>query len=215
MNTIDDLVSESLRKHLILNNKIPKIIENRPDNTNGYIKFDIGLSCLDNDDKYYHKFIKGILKYMKIFFNKDYLYYYLQRSYFENLEKSSNYIDNIEDISSSLKKMSDNIKLVLKMESDYKVSLHPEDNEKMDEKMEKNKYNLLYLKAQLHKVKNLDVVGIYERCKNNTEIVQEIHKLCEEKANIYELLIFEDSIKEYLKIAELEKDKKKMKKILP
>ena len=59
MNLINNLVSESLRKHLILKDTSPKKIEDKSNDTNGYtIKIDIGLLCLDDNDKYYHKFIK-------------------------------------------------------------------------------------------------------------------------------------------------------------
>ena len=37
-------------------------IGNDNNSSNGYIKFGIGLSCLFDNDKYYLKFIKGMLK---------------------------------------------------------------------------------------------------------------------------------------------------------
>lgn len=207
MNLIDNLVSESLRKHLILKDTSPKKIEDKSNDTNGYtIKIDIGLLCLDDNDKYYHKFIKGMLKYIKSSFNKDYLNSYLNQSYFDNPDKSSKYTNNIEDITSSLENLLNNIKLVLKLESDHKVPFQPENNEKIAE----NKYKILYLKAQLHKIKDIGVLGIYTQSKNNKEILENIQKLLEANKDLIELIIFEDSFKEYMKNVESEMKRKKL-----
>ena len=87
MNTIDDLAADCLRKHLILKKSKPKKIQEDNDSSNGYIKFGIYLSCLNDDDQYYHKFLKGILKYFKLCFENDYLYQYLQQ--YKNNSKNS------------------------------------------------------------------------------------------------------------------------------
>ena len=66
MNATDEITSESLRKHFIIKKTKPKNMEdpigNDNNSSNGYIKFGIGLSCLFDNDKYYLKFIKGMLK---------------------------------------------------------------------------------------------------------------------------------------------------------
>ena len=207
MNLIDNLVSENLRKHLILKDTSTKKIEDKSNDTNGYtIKIDIGLLCLDDNDKYYHKFIKGMLKYIKSSFNKDYLYSYLNQSYFDNPDKSSKYTNNIEDITSSLENMLNNIKLILKLESDHKEPFQPENNEKIGE----NKYKILYFKAQLHKINDINVLGIYTQSKSNKEILKNIQKLLEANKDLIELQIFEDSFKEYMKNAESEMERKKL-----
>ena len=72
MNTIDDLAADCLRKHLILKKNKPKKMQEDDDSSNGYIKFGIYLSCLNDDDQYYHKFLKGMLKYFQLCFENDY-----------------------------------------------------------------------------------------------------------------------------------------------
>jgi hypothetical protein len=147
-----------------------------------------------------------MLKYIKSSFNKDYLNSYLNQSYFDNPDKSSKYTNNIEDITSSLENLLNNIKLVLKLESDHKVPFQPENNEKIAE----NKYKILYLKAQLHKIKDIGVLGIYTQSKNNKEILENIQKLLEANKDLIELIIFEDSFKEYMKNVESEMKRKKL-----
>ena len=109
---------------------------------------------------------------------------YLNQSYFDNPDKSSTYTNNIEDITSSLENLLNNIKLVLKLESDHKVPFQPENNEKIAE----NKYKILYLKAQLHKINDIGVLGIYTQSKNNKEILENIQKLLQANKDLIELL---------------------------
>ena len=72
------------------------------------------------------------------------------------------------------------------MESDHKVPFQPENNEKIAE----NKYKILYLKAQLHKIKDIGigVLGIYTQSKNNKEILENIQKLLQANKDLIELL---------------------------
>ena len=75
LNTTDSaLVSCYLKEHLVLNEKGLKKIENGINNGEleikenlgkNYIQFVVDLTCLYNSDHFYHKFIKGILLYLK------------------------------------------------------------------------------------------------------------------------------------------------------
>jgi hypothetical protein len=58
MNSTDDLAADCLRKHFILK-KIS--LEKYKKVSNGYTKFGIYLSCLNDDDQFYHQFLKGML----------------------------------------------------------------------------------------------------------------------------------------------------------
>ena len=124
MNTRDVLVSNCLKKHFILKNNEPKKIESGNTST-GYIKFSIGLSCIFDDDKYYHKFIKGMFEYLELCFEKNYLYQHLQKKYFQDINKSKVYKDNLSSIIYHLNKMSEEMKRVISEaeESNQKVSL--------------------------------------------------------------------------------------------
>ena len=209
MNTTDEITSESLRKHFILKKTKPKKMEdpigNDNNSSNGYIKFGIGLSCLFDNDKYYHKFIKGMLKYMQLCFEKEYLYEYLQEKYFTKYDKSSEYTKNIESFEYSLKNMVNNMRRFLSAESNDKVSLQEKDNNKMTQ----IKYRTLCVRAGVQKIE--DVLNIYDKCKDNEEIVQTIEKLNKDNEKILVLL---DLVQDYIKIEESEKQKKKLEKAL-
>ena len=186
MNTIDDLVEDCLSKHFILKNSKPKKIE-KCDTSNGYIKFGIDLSCLNSDDNFYHKFIKGMLKYFQLSFENEYLYGHLQKKYFQNMDKSKEYTDNISSIVYSLNKMMNDIRRVLSGESNHKISCQEKDTNKMNNI--KNK--VFCIRARAHEMK--DIFGIYDKCKNNTEIINEIKKLYK-NTNKLELLALQDIV---------------------
>ena len=50
--------------------------------------------CLNDDDQFYHQFLKVRLNCFQLCFEKDYLYQNLQQNYFKNMEKSKAYTDN-------------------------------------------------------------------------------------------------------------------------
>lgn len=205
MNTADDLNSDCLRKHFILKDSKPKKMED-DDTSNGYLKFTIDLSCLFSDDKFFHKFIKGMLKYFLLCFNNDYLNEFLEIKYFKNLEKSSEYTANIPLIVYSLDKMLLNMRRILSQESKVKLSLQ----EKNNEKMTKNKYRVLCVKAHAHQMK--DVLDIYDKCENNNQIMSEIEELYKNKGEALELLALMDMIQEYIENEKSKTNKKDLEK---
>jgi uncharacterized protein YoxC len=196
MNTRDVLVSNCLKKHFILKNNEPKKIENG-DTSTGYIKFSIGLSCIFDDDKYYHKFIKGMLEYLELCFEKNYLYQHLQKKYFQDINKSKVYTDNLSYIIYHLNKMSEDMKRVISEESNQKVSLQKENNSKIN----KNKYKIFCIRSHVHKMQ--EVLDIYDKCKDNDEIINGVEKiykrLYNEKKEVPELLSLKDYIEEFIR----------------
>ena len=196
MSTRDVLISNCLKKHFILKNNEPKKIENGETST-GYIKFSIGLSCIFDDDKYYHKFIKGMLEYLELCFEKNYLYQHLQKKYFQDINKSKVYTDNLSSIIYYLNKMSEDMKRVISEESNQKASLQKENKSQINN----NKYKLFCVKAHVHKMK--EVLDIYDKCKDNDEIINEIEKLYKrlinEKNEVPELLALKDYIEEFVR----------------
>ena len=119
------------------------------------------------------------------------------------MDKSKEYTYNISSIVYSLNKMMNDIRRVLSGESNHKLSLQEKDNNKMTNV----KYKVLCIRAHAHEMK--DVLGIYDKCQNNTEIINEIEKLCK-NTNKPELLALQDIVQEYLKIQELENYLKKL-----
>ena len=209
MNTIDDLVADCLRRHYILKKTIPKKMDD-DETSNGCVKFSISLSCLDNDDKFYHKFIKGMFQYFQLCFENNYLYEYLQKKYFKNMEKSKEYNANISSIIFSLNKMLEDMRRIITSESNQKVSLQEKD---IINKMTNNKYKTLCIRAQAHKIDIINkVLDIYNKCNNNNEIFNEIKKLYENNSKVDELLVLQDLVQEYLKNEEREKYTKNLEK---
>jgi len=199
MNTIDDLAADCLRKHLILKKSKPKKMQEDDDSSNGYIKFGIYLSCLNDDDQYYHKFLKGMLKYFQLCFENDYLYQYLQQNYFKNTELSKSCLDNISSFVHSLNKILGDMRRVPSKESNNKQSSQEIDNNKMNE----IKYKTLCIRAHVHE--NKDILNIYKKCNNNDEIIYEIEKLYKNNRKNSELLVLQDLVQDYLKIEKSEK----------
>lgn len=210
MNTKDDITSDTLRKHFILEKSKPKEMYDingiNNEASNPYIKFGISLSCLNNDDKYYHKFMKGMLKYMQLCFKKEYLYDFLQEKYFDNFDKSSLYTQNIESIESSLRNMLKNMRRYIFEELNSKVALQEENTNKIP----LIKYRILCVKIHLHE--NKSVLDIYDNCQNNDQIIHEIDNLEKNNKSIsLDFLALKNSINEYL---EKEKYKQQLEKTI-
>lgn len=204
MNTTDDFAADCLRKHFILKKNKPRKIQKDDDISNGYIKFGIYLSCLNDDDQFYHKFLKGMLNYFQLCFEKDYLYQHLQQNYFKNMEKSKAYTDNISSFVHSLNKMLCDMRRVLSKESNDKLSSQEIDNNKMNEV----KYKILCIRANVHK--NKDILNIYNKCNNNDEIIDEIEKLYKNDSKNSDLFVLKDLVQDHLKIEKLEKHTKEL-----
>ena len=196
MNTTDILVSNCLKKHFILKNNEPKKIENR-DTSTSYIKFSIGPSYLFDNDKYYHKFIKGMLQYLELIFDNNYLYQYIQKIYFQKIDKPTLYLENFSSIINSLNKMSEDMKRVISGESNHKIALQEEGIKKMD----KNKYKLYCIQAKAHEIN--EVLNIYDNCHDNDEIIKKIEELHlklygKDKKEVPELYKLKDLIEKYI-----------------
>ena len=88
--------------------------------------------------------------------------------------------------------MSEDMKRVISEESNQKVSLQKENNSKINN----YKYKIFCIRAHVHKMQ--EVLDIYDKCKDNVEIINEIEKLYNEKNEVPELLTLKDYIEEFI-----------------
>ena len=87
MATDDELKAEALRHHFILKEKKLEKVQNGDTSDTIFVKFGISFSCLFDEESYYNKFIKGILRYFRLIFKENYLYEYIKYDYFKNLNE--------------------------------------------------------------------------------------------------------------------------------
>ena len=87
MATDDELKAEVLRHHFILKEKKLEKVQNGDTSDTIFVKFWISFSCLFDEESYYNKFIKGILRYFRLIFKENYLYEYIKYDYFKNLNE--------------------------------------------------------------------------------------------------------------------------------
>ena len=204
--TADDKANAKvLKKHFILEDKKLIKVENG-DSSTYQIKFGVNLSCVDDNNIYYHKFIKGILQYLQSAFKEKYLYQYINKNYFTNLDKSSFYIEN--PIEYSLNKMLRDINRVLLEDSEKNV------DKNVGNKMTFSKLRDLQIISGLHarQYKEISdkIKAIYEKSTNNEQIEADVNELISNISNediSNKLLAFYIYIEEYI---EKEKEKENL-----
>ena len=188
MATDDELKAEVLRHHFILKEKKLEKVQNGDTSDTIFVKFGISFSCLYDDESYYNKFIKGILRYFRLIFKENYLYEYIKYDYFKNLNEFKYYRDNSSSLGYSLKNMLLDIERVIFEHTNEEVNKNPEIPEN---KMTKPKFGVLQIRA--HLLKNKEITSIYDKCKNNDEILIEIGKFIDKEKNnnneLYENLV--------------------------
>ena len=200
MITKDETKSKILKNHFVLQDKKLTKIENGSTDTAElpYLNFGVNLSCTYSKDSYYHKFIKGILLYIKLIFKEKYLNEFISQEFFADIDESKYYIDNDSDMCSLLNKMLTDIYKILCEQSESDLN---ENQNKINPKIKKNKYQLLRITTHLHK--NVEVLDIYEQSKNNEEILNALNDLLLKKENDHELQVnigtFIREIENYLK----------------
>ena len=174
MMTIDQTKSKILKSHFVLKDKdLKKIEDGDTEKTKlSFVKFEINLSCTYSKDSYYHKFIKGILYYFKFAFEENYLKEYINGEYYENIDKAKFYTENDSTICDSFNKMLADMDRIVSEESDKDLN---ESQEIIKPKIKKDIYQLLRIKARLHK--NPEFETIYDDSKNNEEIFSKIDAL--------------------------------------
>lgn len=198
--TKDEEKSKILKNHFVLQDKKLTKIENGSTDSEElpYLKFGVNLSCTYSKDSYYHKFIKGILLYIKLNFKEKYLNEFISQGYYADIDKSKFYIDNDSDMCYLINRMLNDIYRILCEQSDTDLN---ENKNKIIPKIMKNKYQLLRIKAHLQK--NVEILDIYEQCKNNDEILKALDNLLSKNENDHELQVnivdFKEKIENYLK----------------
>ena len=204
--TADDKANAKvLKKHFILEDKKLIKVENG-DSSTYQIKFGVNLSCVDDNNIYYHKFIKGILQYLQSAFKEKYLYQYINRNYFTNLDKSSFYIEN--PIEYSLNKMLRDINRVLL--EDSKKNMDKNVGNKMRFSKLRDLQIISGLHARQYKEISDKIKAIYEKSTNNEQIEADVNELISNISNediSNKLLAFNIYIEEYI---EKEKEKENL-----
>ena len=204
--TADDKANAKvLKKHFILEDKKLIKVENG-DSSTYQIKFGVNLSCVDDNNIYYHKFIKGILQYLQSAFKEKYLYQYINRNYFTNLDKSSFYIEN--PIEYSLNKMLRDINRVLL--EDSKKNMDKNVGNKMTFSKLRDLQIISGLHARQYKEISDKIKAIYEKSTNNEQIEADVNELISNISNediSNKLLAFNIYIEEYI---EKEKEKENL-----
>ena len=215
ITSIDEIKSEALRNHFILEEKTMKKIENGDKNGEAFIQFGVSFSCLFDEDSYYKKFVQGILLYLRAAFKEKYLSEYIENDFYKFLDKSKYYKENTLSLIYSLNNMLVDINRVISENSQKEINKY---SEKDENKMTNQKFGVFSVQCSIHKYKEYnEVKSIYEKSKNNDEILKEINKLLESNTNGLEdefyghLLLFKDKIEQFI---ESEKKKVEIEKII-
>jgi len=212
MITDDKIKAETLRNYSILKKEKLRKVENGDTDNLPYFEFEVNLSCVYDIESYYQTFIKGILNYFQMAFKENYLYEYIEIDYFRNLKESKLYKENISSLENSINKMLIDIDRVI-FELSYKDENKNEENN--EHKMTKSKFEILQFKAGLHT--NKEIGNIFNRCKNDDEILKTVDKLLEinKEGELHlPLLAFRDDIEVYIKKEKEEIEKANLKKTI-
>ena len=211
MLTTDEMKSDILRNHFVLNEKKTKKVGNEDENNNPYIEIWVDLSCTYDEESYYKKFIKGVFNYFKLVIKENYLYKYFKKQYYLNLlNEYSSYKDNKSSLENSLKNLLNDMSRIIN-EQGNKIIVK---NNKP--KMSKDKYGVFRIRIQLHK--NNKISEIYEKNDNNDDILKAIDTLLKDDENekdeeLYlKLLAFREDIYTYIQQEKKNNENNKEKK---
>ena len=207
---IDEIKAEILKNHFILKEKKLKKIENKDTNfDNDFIKFGVSFSCIFDEQSYYKKFVHGIFLYFKAIFKENYLYEYIEQDYFLFQNKFKYYEENFLSLIHSLNNMLVDINRVIFENSKKQIN---KDSDKDKNKMTKTKFEVFLIKFNLHH--NKEIINIYDKCKNNDEILIKLNNLLEIKENGNELWLLTLLIDKIEKFMQEEKNKVNLEKII-
>lgn len=208
--TDDKIKVDALRKLYVLKKekevKLEKV-ENGDINNKPYFEFGIDLSCLYDAKAYYDKFIVGILHYIQVVFEQNYLYQYIDIDYFKN--GFQYYKENAFSLQKRLDDMLNDMLRVIKHESEQNANTIAEN---VESKIKKKTFSLYQAKAHLHK--NEEITKIYENSQNNEEILNELEKFLdklpdnvEDQMNI-NFIAFKSDIENYIRNEDVKNLKK-------
>ena len=212
MTTTDEIKAEALRNHFILKEKKMNKVEKGDINGDAFIKFGVSFSCLFDEESYYKKFVQGILLYLRAAFKENYLFEYIGKDFFQLMDKSKYYVENSLSLMNSLTNMLVDINRVISENSQKEKN---NDSEKDKNKIPNPKFGVFLIKSNLYK--NQEIKSIYDKCKNNDEILKEVNNLLESNANGIEdeffanLTLLKDKIEKFM---EKEKNMAKLEKTI-
>ena len=201
MITIDEIKADILRKEFILKEKSLNLIENNDlNNKNKNIKLRLSLSYLFDEEIYYERFVKKILFYLREIFNENYLNEYIEYDFYKYIDKSKYYKENKLSLVNSLIPMLININEVLNEHSEKDLN---KDSNIVEIKMPLKRFRILLIKSNLSK--NEEMKNIYDKCKDNDEILKKINNLLDNYKNdteeelYFNIIILKEEIEKYIK----------------
>ena len=145
-------------------------------------------------------------------FKENYLLEYIEIDYFRNLKESKVYKENSSSLENSIDKMLIDIDRVIFELSDKDENKNEKNNEN---KITKSKFEIFQFKAGLHT--NKEIGNIFNKCKNDDEILKTVDKLLEinKEGELHlPLLAFRDDIDAYIKKEKEEIEKTNLKKTI-
>lgn len=201
MLTIDEMKSDILINHFVLNEKKLRKSENGDKIDFGPIEFGIDLSCMYDENSYYKTFIRGILNYFILAFKENYLFEYFEKQeYLKFLNEYNLYKDNKSSLEKSLNNMLIDMLRIIAEQSNKDIDKDKDNNN--ESKISKSKYGIFLIKAKLQKENK--VIKIYDSNSNDDGILKAIDKLLEDNEiqndeELYsKLLFFRDDICSYI-----------------
>ena len=212
LTTTDAKKLKTLREHFVAENKELKKLDNESTESTS-CEFGVSLECAYDTESYYHKFIKGILRYFLLIFKKNYLYEFIELDYFRNDSLSKYYKEHISSLEYSLNKMLNDINRIIFEDSQKNINGI---SENIVKKMTSEKFEVFLIKA--HLLNNKEIKKIYENSKSNDEILKVINeKIVTEKDNkesdlYYNLITLREDIEAFIQKEKDDKEFAQMKK---
>ena len=121
LTTTDAKKLKTLREHFVAENKELKKLDNESTESTS-CEFGVSLECAYDTESYYHKFIKGILRYFLLIFKKNYLYEFIELDYFRNDSISKYYKEHTSSLEYSLNKMLNDINRIIFEDSQKNIN---------------------------------------------------------------------------------------------
>ena len=173
--TDDKIRVEKLRKHFVLKEGKEvglEKVENGDENNKPYFGFGVNLSCLYDTKSYYDTFIAGILHYIQIIFENNYLNQYIDIDYFN--KGFQYYKENTFSLRKRLNDMLNDMLRIIKHESEnYGNTI----TENVEQKINKKLYSLY--QAKNHLQKKGEITKLYANSQTNDELLEELAKYME------------------------------------
>ena len=199
LTTTDAKKLKVLREHFVVENKELKKLDNENTEYSTSCEIGVSLECAYDTESYYHKFIKGILRYFLLIFKKNYLYEFIEFDYFHNDSLSKYYKEHTSSLEYSLNKMLNDINRIIFEDSQKNINGI---SENIMNKMTSEKFEFFLIKA--HLLNNKEIKKIYENSKSNDEILKVINEnIVIEKDNkesdlYYNLIILREDIEAFI-----------------